>query len=103
MGDSVELMVGRIEGQMEGIHREIKEIKGIIKCQSEDCHDCRSEIDEREEAIGKRIDVVSTQHVGETAVKNWMDNNLVRLGAIIGAVCGIAALAMGVRGLVWPG
>jgi hypothetical protein len=93
MGDSVELMIGRIEGKMSGISKEITEIKTMIKCQSEDCTNCRSEIDDRETALGQRIDAVAAQHTGEQAVRSWLDNNLVRLGILIGALCGVVAAA----------
>ena len=92
MGDSVELMVGRIEGRMDGIGKEIVEIKEILKCQSKDCKDCRAEIDERDSAMDVRINGVEAKHTGEQAVRGWLDNNLVRIGVLIGAVCGALAL-----------
>jgi len=99
--DQVLLALGNLQGEMrgyntrmDGLGREIGEIKTALKCKSEDCSACRKEIDT--EIAQTRTDIVAIKdtHTGETAVVSFLDSTLVRLGVIIGAVCGIIALGL---------
>lgn len=83
--------LGRIEGELTGINREIKDIKGMLKCQSQDCVDCKESINDRFEMDEKRIDGLAEIHTGEKAVASWWDSRLTKLGVVGGLILGIAA------------
>jgi len=91
---SIEVMIGQLDGRLEGIGREIGEIKTILTCKSEDCKACKKELDEQDQMINAKVEDLSSKHVGERAVEKWFDNTLVRIGVIVGATCGVI-------GLVW--
>lgn len=92
MAESLELLIGRLDGRLEGIGREIGEIKKLVKRQMEDCVDCKSGINTRFKDHEKKINEISGVHVGDAAVANWFDNNLVRIGIVVGATSGIISI-----------
>jgi len=83
--------LGRIEGELTGINREIKDIKGMLKQQSESCVACRDSINDRFEMDEKRIDGLANIWTGESAVRSWWDSSLTKLGVVGGLILGIAA------------
>jgi hypothetical protein len=96
--DSIEIIVGRIEGRLDGIGREIGEIKEILKCKTEDCVKCRTEIDISIDDVRKQVAAVEKEHTGEKAVDAFWDSALVKLSLIVGMICGIVALVLNLRG-----
>jgi len=87
--------LGRMEGQMEGIHREIKEVKQLLKERDQDCAGCREEINSRLDLSEKRIDGLADIHVGEEAVSSWWNSSLTKIGILSGVVLGIIGFVKG--------
>ena len=88
-------ILGRIEGELVGINREIKDIKEILKCKSEDCENCKTEINERFEKDEARIEANTACRTGDAAVKTWWDSTLAKGGIIGGIILGIAGFIKG--------
>ena len=93
--DAVLMALGNLQGEMrgynqrmDGIGREIGEIKNSLKCKSEDCDTCRKEID-------GRIDGIAKTHTGDEAVQTWWNSNITKGGIIIGIVIGIIGFFRG--------
>jgi hypothetical protein len=99
--DAVLLALGNLQGEMkgyntrmDGIGREIGEIKAVLKCKSEDCNTCREEID-------TEIAGLKSTHTGEAAVRSWKDKTIGEVGVIIGAGLGVVTFtAWVVRGIL---
>lgn len=94
--DAVLLALGNLQGEirgyntrMDGIGREIREIKDSLKCKNEDCISCRKELDAQDTEISKKVSVIESTHTGEKAVSSWMDSSITKWCVIIGAGCGI--------------
>jgi len=98
MTDSVELMIGRIEGRMDGIGREIGEIKEILKCKTEDCSSCREELDAHDDALSKKITGIQNIQSGEKGVQTWKDALFSKTTAVV--VILFAGLDLAAR--YWP-
>lgn len=106
-GNSVLLMLGKLQGQMDGHGRELGEIKSEIhgikemfRCEGEDCEECRKEIDNRIEATGKRIEKIEHAHTGQDAVRSWIDHRVVQYGLLAGVVVALIGLALQVAGVI---
>ena len=101
--DQVLLALGNLQGEMkgyntrmDGLGREMGEIKDVLKCKSEDCSTCRKEID-------GNIATIKDTHTGEAAVKSWKDKTLGEVGTTIGAALGIVTFAILVYQYVFKG
>jgi hypothetical protein len=99
--DAVLLALGNLQGEMrgyntrmDGLGREIGEIKTALKCKSEDCTTCRKEID-------GQIGEIKKTHTGEAAIRGWKDKTLGEVGVIVGATLGVVSCAAWVvRGII---
>jgi len=90
--DAILLMLGQMQGEMKGIGREIGEIKSILKCKTEDCVECRKELDSTNTVLTKKIVDIETAHTGEKAVGTWLDSSATKISMLIGAACGIIGI-----------
>lgn len=99
MTDGIELMIGRIEGRMDGIGREIGDIKKILQCKTEDCSSCREEIDSQIESVRTKVSTIVSQHTGEQKIQSWKDAVFNKTTAIILVI--IAVINFGLRFLPW--
>lgn len=99
---SIEQCVGRIEGQVTGINqridgigRELGEIKNILKCKDADCEACRAEIDGRISTTTGAItkDLANAQgeiaeiqrvHSGDERVRSWKDSTFLKAAELLG-------------------
>ena len=90
--------LGRMEGQMEGIHREIKEVKQILKDRDADCSSCRETITSRFDLQERRIDGLADIQTGEEAVSSWWNSSITRIGVLSGVILGIIGF---VKGLIF--
>jgi hypothetical protein len=93
MTDSVELMIGRIEGRMDGIGREIGEMKKLLECKTEDCSTCRKELDSRDDEISQKLATIENVQSGEKSVQTWKDAIFSKSTAIVVLVIGGLDLA----------
>jgi hypothetical protein len=100
--DAVLLALGNLQGEMrgyntrmDGLGREIGEIKDALKCKSEDCSTCRKEIDGEIAQTQASIATVKDTHTGEAAVRTWWDSNITKGGIILGIVIGIIGFFRG--------
>lgn len=93
MPESIEIMLGRLDGRLEGIAREIKDIKDIIKCDSVDCTTCRQSIYDRIDAGKEATDALAQSASGERAIATWWDSTITKLCIIIGVILGILGFA----------
>lgn len=90
--------LGRMEGQMEGIHREIKEVKQLLKDRDADCSSCRETINSRFDLQERRIDGLADIQTGEEAVSSWWNSSITRIGVLSGVILGIIGF---VKGLIF--
>ena len=94
-------ILGQIEGELKGINREIRDIKGVLRCQTEDCDQCKDGINSRFSLAERRIDGLAEIHTGERAVSSWVDSKLARALIFVSIAGGISALVITVLGLVF--
>ena len=87
--------LGRMEGQMEGIHREIKEVKQLLKDRDADCSSCKETINSRFDLQERRIDGLADIQTGEDAVSSWWNSSLTKIGILSGVVLGIIGFVKG--------
>ena len=87
--------LGRMEGQMEVIHREIKEVKQLLKDRDADCSSCRETINSRFDLQERRIDGLADIQTGEEAVSSWWNSSLTKIGILSGVVLGIIGFFKG--------
>ena len=90
--------LGRMEGQMEGIHREIKEVKQLLKDRDADCSSCKETINSRFDLQERRIDGLADIQTGEEAVSSWWNSSIARIGVPSGVILGIIGF---VKGLIF--
>jgi len=95
--DAVLLALGNLQGEMKGIGREIGEVKDLLKCKSEDCSECRKELDDQNTAITQKITEIENKHAGEKAVETWWDLGVTKICMIVGSICGVIALIFGLK------
>jgi hypothetical protein len=116
MTETTDYLLGKMKGQLEGIGREIGDLKRLMECKTVDCEKCREGIDRHfeknetyiadrfikaEQAIATRLEkdeqaikVISDLHVGEKAVKTWKDITIGQLIIYIGASTGLVLFGM---------
>jgi len=94
--DAVLLALGNLQGEMkgynnrmDGIGREIGEIKDALKCKSEDCITCRKEID-------AKCDELKTTTIRNEGVQLGKSTVVALIFAAIGGVYGIIMVALAV-------
>ena len=87
--------LGRMEGQMEGIHREITEVKQLLKDRDADCSSCKKTINSRFDLQERRIDGLADIQTGEEAVSSWWNSSLTKIGILSGVVLGIIGFFKG--------
>ena len=90
--------LGRMEGQMEGIHREITEVKQLLKDRDADCSSCKETINSRFDLQERRIDGLADIQTGEEAVSSWWNSSITRIGVLSGVILGIIGF---VKGLIF--
>lgn len=87
--------LGRIEGQMEGIHREMREIKTLLKERDLECSSCKEGITSRIDLTERRLDGLADIQVGEQAVASWWDSSLAKIGILSGVLLGVLGFLKG--------
>jgi hypothetical protein len=88
-------MVGRLEGKMDGIERQMGEIKELLKCKSQDCMNCRREVDDNTEDLDNRLAILENEKNKERAVEGFLDTTLGRVSLICGIGLGITGFVLG--------
>jgi hypothetical protein len=101
--------VGWIRGEMKGITHEIREVKNLLQCKTEDCKTCKSELSghiseielagsvvarENQVSINRidtRLSLVEKQCQGESAITGWWDRSLAKWSIVMGAALGFLA------------
>lgn len=92
--------LGRIEGELAGITREIKDIKDLLKCKEKDCEACKDSIDNKFAITEKRIDGLADIHICEKAVQSWIDTTKGKVVFAITIVSAIFALVLQIRSVL---
>lgn len=106
--------IGELRGEMNGIGREIRDIKDLLSRQQDGCRDCRKGIDRdldaqaamvnaRIDKQGERLTVIEKAQEGEkagkAAVTALIDTSLGRISVCIGILAGSLSL---IAVFVWP-
>jgi DNA-binding transcriptional MerR regulator len=115
---SQEFLLGQIDGHLKGLDRElknvnasIKDIHSMLRCEGEDCEECRKQIDERAKACRKEVDTqaaVQQKQINDIKAKvsegkviiAFLDSTAGRAVMIIGVISGILSLILLVRGAI---
>lgn len=125
MTDTTDFLLGKMNGQLEGIGREIGDLKKLMQCKTEDCEKCKEGIDKhfeknetyiadrfvraeqdtatRLEKDEKEISDIKKLHVGEKAVKTWKDVTIGQLIVYIGASTGLVLFGLKVWAFFFGG
>lgn len=91
-------ILGQIEGELKGMNREIKDVKDLLKCKEKDCEVCKDEINGRFNLHERRIDGIAEIHVGEAAIRSWIDTTKGKVFFAVTLTSAVLALVFQVRG-----
>ena len=98
--ESIEYILGQMDGRLDGIGREIKSIKELMKCKSEDCVECKNGIDTKIDGLSAKVSTIENGCNTGTAVavakERWIDTLWGRIAISAGVILSILAMIVSV-------
>jgi len=110
---SLEFVLGQMDMKLTNICREVGEIKDSLKCQDEDCEECREKLKKRIDdsvtdlamecadqntAIGADLAVLKKARNDGQAVDTFLNGTIAKTGMVVGILGGIVALVLKIWG-----